>query len=314
MLLPASVKIVEVGPRDGLQNESCSVSTAQKVAFIEALAVAGNQTIECGSFVSPSRVPAMADSADVFHQLHRRPGISYTALVPNVKGLKLAMDAGVTEVAVFASASESFSQHNINCSIAHSLDRYRDVLALARQSSLKVRGYVSCVAGCPYEGDVPAAAVQRVSEALLAMGCYEISLGDTIGVGVPNQIEALLESILKHVPVDKLAVHFHDTWGQALANILVALQLGVNVIDSSAAGLGGCPYAPGAAGNVATEDVLYMLHGMKIETGIDLEQVAAAGSEICRILKRPPASKAHRAWMRATREQPAKSWAGEVDT
>ena len=292
MAIPAAVSVVEVGPRDGLQNEPRSIATAQKIQFIQSLATAGLSRIECGSFVSAKSVPAMADSFDVFLHLRRRLGTTYTALVPNVRGLEAALACGATEVAVFASASETFSLHNIRCSIRDSIVRYDEVSALAAKASVKVRGYISCVAGCYYEGPIEAAAVIRVAEELLRMGCYEISLGDTIGVGTAGQIKALLSEVLKSVPVSKVAVHFHDTWGQALANILTALELGISVVDSSAAGLGGCPYAPGAAGNVATEDVLYMLHGMGIETGVDLERVAEAGRDVCAILKRSPASKA----------------------
>jgi len=291
---PSAVRIVEVGPRDGLQNESRSVTTAQKINFIQNLALAGLKNIEAGSFVSPRAVPSMADSADVFRDLRRRPGVTYSALVPNLQGLEAALSANLKEVAVFASASETFSQRNIKCSIADSLDRYSEVCRVALQNSLRVRGYVSCVAGCPFEGPVSPESVLMVATELLEMGCYEISLGDTIGVGSPNGIELLLRRLLTSFPSSKFAVHFHDTWGLALANILVALQAGISVIDSSAAGLGGCPYAPGATGNVATEDVLHMLHVMGIETGVDIKLVAEAGREICTILKRTPSSKAGR--------------------
>jgi len=288
---PASVRIVEVGPRDGLQNEPRTITTAQKIRFIQNLSAAGLQTIEAGSFVSPRSVPAMADSADVFRGLSRKPGVTYTALVPNLKGLEAALAANLKEVAIFASASETFSQRNIQCSIAQSLDRYREVTQEALQNSLRVRGYISCVAGCPYERAVSAESVLMVANELMEMGCYEVSLGDTIGVGTPTRMERLFKELLAQSPASKFAVHFHDTYGLALANILVALQAGISVIDSSAAGLGGCPYAPGATGNVATEDVLYMLHGMNIETGVDINQVAEAGREICTILKRSPSSK-----------------------
>lgn len=291
MFYPASVRIVEVGPRDGLQNEPRTITTAQKIRFIQNLSAAGLQTIEAGSFVSPRSVPAMADSADVFRGLSRKPGVTYTALVPNLKGLEAALAANLKEVAIFASASETFSQRNIQCSIAQSLDRYREVTQEALQNSLRVRGYISCVAGCPYERAVSAESVLMVANELMEMGCYEVSLGDTIGVGTPTRMERLFKELLAQSPASKFAVHFHDTYGLALANILVALQAGISVIDSSAAGLGGCPYAPGATGNVATEDVLYMLHGMNIETGVDINQVAEAGREICTILKRSPSSK-----------------------
>jgi hydroxymethylglutaryl-CoA lyase len=286
------VRIVEVGPRDGLQNEHRFLPTSDKVRFIESLAGAGLQHIEAGSFVSPRSIPAMADSADVFRALRRLPSVHYTALVPNTQGLDAALAANVNEVAVFASASETFSQRNIHCSTTQSLDRYREVCRRALAAGLRVRGYVSCIAGCPYEGAVSPDSVIHVTEALLEMGCYEVSLGDTIGVGTPVQIEILLTQLLATVPESKLAVHFHDTWGCALPNILVALQAGICVVDSSAAGLGGCPFAPGAAGNVATEDVLFMLDGMQIETGIDLAKVADAGREVCALLQRSPASKA----------------------
>lgn len=291
MFLPAAVRIVEVGPRDGLQNESRTITTAQKIQFIQKLASSGLKIIEAGSFVSPRAVTSMADSDDVFRGLRRRAGVNYTALVPNLTGLEAALSASLKEVAVFASASETFSQHNIKCSIADSIERYREVCRLALQNGLRVRAYVSCVAGCPYEGPVSPEAVRLVATKLLEMGCYEISLGDTIGTGTPVRMEQLFQLLLSTDPASKFAVHFHDTWGLALANILVALQAGISVIDSSAAGLGGCPYAPGATGNVATEDVLHMLHSMGIETGVDINQVAEAGREICAILKRTPSSK-----------------------
>lgn len=292
MSFPDSVRIVEVGPRDGLQNEPAAVSVEVKVSLIEALAEAGLACIESGSFVSPQWVPQMADTREVFARLRRRPGVSYSALVPNLKGLEAALACGVDEIAVFASASETFSRRNINCSISESLVRLGAVAGHAVAHHIRVRGYVSCVLGCPFEGEVAFDAVAHVAEALRAMGCYEVSLGDTIGVGTPFKARRLLEAIAARTSVDTLAVHFHDTWGQALANIFAALETGVSVVDSSVAGLGGCPYAPGAAGNVATEDVLYMLHGMGIRTGIDLEKVAAAGRAIVHHLGRPPASKA----------------------
>jgi hydroxymethylglutaryl-CoA lyase len=289
---PSSVRIVEVGPRDGLQNEARSITTAQKIQFIQNLAGSGLQTIEAGSFVSPRSVPQMADSAEVFRGLRRRAGVTYTALVPNLRGLKDALLAELKEVAVFASASETFSQRNIKCSIAESLQRYREVTQEAARNSLRVRAYISCVAGCPYEGPVSSEAVQMVANELIEMGCYEVSLGDTIGVGTPSRMEKLLKDLLAHLPASKFAVHFHDTWGLALANILIALQAGISVVDSSTAGLGGCPYAPGATGNAATEDVVHMLHGMNIETGVNIDAVAQAGREICTLLKRPVTSKA----------------------
>lgn len=286
------MKIVEVGPRDGLQNEAGVVSIAAKVGLIEALARAGVRHIECGSFVSAKWVPQMADTSAVFAKLQRLNGVAYSALVPNLQGLEEAARCGVREVAVFASASESFSRRNINCSIDESLERLKAVASIANGRGMKVRGYVSCVLGCPYEGDVALSAVRRVATALADMGCYEISLGDTIGVGTPRKAQALAYNMRLELPVDQLAVHFHDTWGQALANILAAMDEGITVVDSSVAGLGGCPYAAGASGNVATEDVVYMLNGMGVETGIELEKLAAAGREIMRVLGRKTASKA----------------------
>jgi isopropylmalate/homocitrate/citramalate synthase len=286
------MKIVEVGPRDGLQNEAGVVSIAAKVGLIEALARAGVRHIECGSFVSAKWVPQMADTSAVFAKLQRLNGVAYSALVPNLQGLEEAARCGVREVAVFASASESFSRRNINCSIDESLERLKAVASIANGRGMKVRGYVSCVLGCPYEGDVALSAVRRVATALADMGCYEISLGDTIGVGTPRKAQALAYNMRLELPVDQLAVHFHDTWGQALANILATMDEGITVVDSSVAGLGGCPYAAGASGNVATEDVVYMLNGMGVETGIELEKLAAAGREIMRVLGRKTASKA----------------------
>lgn len=286
---------MEVGPRDGLQSEISSVSTDVKVRLIEALADAGLGSIECGSFVSARSVPAMSDSAEVFRKIRRKAGVRYSALVPNLRGLEAALKCEVSEVAVFASASETFSEHNLGCSIAESLGRYKTVCDAA---SVPVRGYVSCVAACPYEGVIKPQAVLNVAEQLVAMGCYQISLGDTIGAATPRQVCDLLSCILEMIPTDRVAVHFHDTWGQGLANILIALEMGVAVLDSSVAGLGGCPYAPGATGNVATEDVLYMLKGMNIETGVDLNKVAEAGWEICRALNRPSSSKVSTALQR----------------
>ncbi len=291
MALPKSVEIVEVGPRDGLQNEPQSLPAAVKVALIERLAEAGCKVIEAGAFVSPKWVPQMADTAEVLAALPRRPGLRYPVLVPNLKGLEAALAAGVEEIAVFGAASETFSQRNINCSIAESLERFRPVCEQARAAGLRVRGYVSCVLGCPYEGAVPVARVAEVAAALDAMGCAEVSLGDTIGVGTPLQARAMLEAVAARVPLQRLAVHFHDTYGQALANILACLELGVATVDAAVAGLGGCPYAKGASGNVATEDVVYMLNGLGIESGIDLERLAAAGAYICAELGRPPSSK-----------------------
>jgi len=289
--LPKRVRIVEVGPRDGLQNEAGLVPAEAKVALIEALADAGLKSIEAGSFVSPKWVPQMADTAAVLARLKRAPGVSYPVLVPNMQGFEAAAAAGVDEIAVFGAASESFSRRNINCSIAESLDRFRPVAAAALARGMRLRGYVSCVLGCPYEGAVAPSAVAAVADALAEMGCAEISLGDTIGVGTPLEAQAMLRAVAEVVPMERLAVHFHDTWGQALANILACLELGVSVVDSAVAGLGGCPYAKGATGNVATEDVVYMLDGMGIETGVDLARLAAAGRTISAALGRAPVSK-----------------------
>jgi len=291
MKLPQKVRIVEVGARDGLQNEKKLLSVETKVAFINMLTDAGLQTIEVGAFVSPEWVPQMADTDKVFAAIQKKDGVSYPVLVPNEKGMHAAVAAGVSEVAVFAAASESFSQKNINCGIDESLARFEPVMRMAADAGIKVRGYVSCVLGCPYEGDISPDAVLRVARALRDMGCYEISLGDTTGTGTPVKTENLLVAILPHIPAAHLAVHFHDTYGQALANILVALQAGINVIDSAAGGLGGCPYAKGATGNVATEDVLYMLSGMGIETGVDMEKLAAAGRFIADSVEKPLASR-----------------------
>ncbi len=291
MALPARVELVEVGPRDGLQNEPQSLPAAVKVALIDRLAEAGCRVIEAGAFVSPKWVPQMADTADVLAGLRRRPGLRYPVLVPNLKGLERALAAGVEEIAVFGAASETFTQRNINCSIAESLERFAPVCAEARAAGLRVRGYVSCVLGCPYEGEVPVARVAEVAAALHDMGCAEVSLGDTIGVGTPLKARAMVEAVALRVPLERLAVHFHDTYGQALANILACLELGVSTVDAAVAGLGGCPYARGASGNVASEDVVYLLNGLGIETGIDLERLAAAGAYICAVLGRPPSSK-----------------------
>ncbi len=290
-MLPKRVKMVEVGPRDGLQNESQILSVAVKVELIERLAAAGLPAVEVGAFVSPKWVPQMAGTAEVIAALRPRHGVSYPVLVPNMKGFDAALESGVTEIAVFGAASETFSQKNINCSIAESLARFAPVCDAAARHAIKVRGYVSCVLGCPYEGEIAAAAVAEVAEALIRMGCYEISLGDTIGVGTPGKARALIEAVAAVVPMPQLAVHFHDTYGQALANILASLELGIATVDSSVAGLGGCPYAAGASGNVASEDVLYLLNGLGIETGVDLELLIAAGRFISDELRRPPASK-----------------------
>ncbi|MFC7048439.1 hydroxymethylglutaryl-CoA lyase [Emcibacter nanhaiensis] len=285
------VRLYEVGPRDGLQNEKQVVPTEVKVRLIELLADAGLKYIEATSFVSPKWVPQMGDNAEVMAALPKREGVTYPVLTPNMKGLEAALDAGATEVAIFGAASESFSQKNINCSIAESLDRFEPVAKAAREKGVAVRGYVSCIVGCPYEGDIAPSAVADITEKLLAMGCYEVSLGDTIGVGTPKSTADMLEAVLDRVAVDKIALHCHDTYGQALANILTGLERGVRVIDSSVAGLGGCPYAKGASGNVATEDVLFMLNGMGFETGVDLEKLVKAAWYIADELGRPPSSK-----------------------
>jgi len=286
------VTLVEVGPRDGLQNETQVVPTATKVALIERLADAGLAVVEAGAFVSPKWVPQMADSGAVIRAIRRRPGVRYPALVPNLQGYAAARAAGVEEIAVFGAASESFTRKNINCSIAESLERFRPVCEQARADGVAIRGYISCVLGCPYEGEVPLARVVEVAEALQAMGAAEISLGDTIGVGTAAKARTMLAAVAASVPLQRLAVHFHDTYGQALANILACLEAGVRVVDASVAGLGGCPYAKGASGNVASEDVVYLLQGLGLETGIDLDRLVEAGRFISAALGRPPASKA----------------------
>ena len=291
MNYPPSVKIVEVGPRDGLQNEKTSLDTETRVELITQLTNAGLSYIEAGSFVSPKWVPQMADSDKVFEQLPMDAATTYAALTPNMQGLERAMQCGVKEVAVFAATSQSFSQKNINCSIAESIERFKPVAREALSAGLAVRGYISCVVGCPYEGEVDIESVAQVAQQLLAMGCYEVSLGDTIGVGTPASIETLLNRLLKDITADKLAIHAHDTYGQALANILIALQLGISTVDSSVAGLGGCPYAQGASGNVATEDLIYMLNGLGINHGVDLPKLIAAGHFISQKLNRANGSK-----------------------
>jgi len=295
MTLPTQVKVVEVGPRDGLQNEAKPVPLETKVTLIDLLSETGLRAIEAGAFVSPKWVPQMANSAEVFQRIKQKPDVSYPMLVPNVKGLEMALAAGVQEIAVFGAASESFSQRNINCSIDESLERFARVCDMAQSAGLKVRGYVSCVLGCPYEGEIAPEAVARVARALVGMGCYEVSLGDTIGTGTPLKAQRMIEAVAQEVDVRHLAAHFHDTYGQALANLLAVLQTGVAVVDASVSGLGGCPYAPGASGNVATEDVVYMLHGLGIETGIDLDKLVEVGAFISAALGRPQGSKAARA-------------------
>jgi len=289
------VRIVEVGPRDGLQNEPREVPTAVKLELIERLADAGLPAVEATAFVSPKWVPQMADHTEVLERIRRKPGVSYPVLTPNLKGFEAARAAGATEVAIFGAASESFSKKNINCSIAESLERFRPVAEAARKANVKVRGYVSCALGCPYEGEVAPQRVAEVAQALFEMGCYEVSLGDTIGTGTPGKAKAMIEACARRVPIERLAGHYHDTYGQALANIYASLELGVASFDASVAGLGGCPYAAGASGNVATEDVVYMLHGLGIHTGVDLERLVGIGQWICGVLGKEPASKAGRA-------------------
>jgi len=295
MSLPTHVRLVEVGPRDGLQNEAQPISVADKVQLVDALTAAGLGFIEVGSFVSPKWVPQMAGSAEVFAQIRRKPGVVYGALAPNMRGFEDAVAAGVKEVAVFAAASEAFSQRNINCSISESLARFVPIIEAAKQHGISVRGYVSCVLGCPYEGQVSPQQVAQVAKELFAMGCYEVSLGDTIGTGTPTATRTLFEAVTAYVPREKLAGHFHDTCGQALVNIYASLQEGIAVFDSSIAGLGGCPYAKGASGNVATEDVVYMLNGMGIETGVDMDKLLLAGEHICNVLGRVTGSRVAKA-------------------
>ena len=295
MTLPSKVRIVEVGPRDGLQNETTPVSTKVKVELIRRLGAAGLKTIEVTAFVSPKWVPQMADSAQVFAAIEKLPDVSYPVLTPNIKGFEAAVAAGAKEVAVFGAASESFSRKNINCSIAESLERFRPIVEAARAADIKVRGYVSCALGCPYEGNVQPAAVAQVAGVLFDMGCYEVSLGDTIGVGTPEAAKRLIEAVNARVPLDRIAGHYHDTYGMAIANIYASLQCGITVFDASVAGLGGCPYAKGASGNVATEDVVYLLNGLGIATGIDLDTLIDCSAWISAALGRPPASKVARA-------------------
>ncbi len=291
MNLPQRVRIVEVGPRDGLQNEKQIVSTDTKVELIARLGAAGLSAIEATSFVSPKWVPQMGDNAEVMARIARLPGVDYPVLTPNLKGFEAALAVGAKEVAVFGAASESFSQKNINCSIAESLDRFVPVVEAARAAGVRVRGYVSCVLGCPYEGEVAPEAVAGVAATLFDMGCYEVSLGDTIGTGTPGKTRRMLDAVALRVPIDKLAGHYHDTYGQALVNIYASLQAGVATFDASVAGLGGCPYAAGASGNVATEDVVYMLDGLGIETGIRLDALVETSAWICERLGRSNGSK-----------------------
>src|SRR3984893_3617625 len=295
--VPRSVRVVEVGPRDGLQNEKALVPTAQKIRFIQMLAGAGLPVVEATSFVSPRAIPQLSDAAEVMNGITRLATTSYPVLVPNVKGMERALAAGARAIAVFTAASESFTRHNINATIEESLANFRPVVALAQQEGVPVRGYISTVFGCPYEGAVAPQQVLTVAQALIEMGIVELSLGDTIGVATPNQVVDVLGLLMDEgaIPVGRLAVHFHDTRGTALANVLMALQLGISIVDSSAGGLGGCPYAPGAAGNLATEDLLYMLHGMGIHTGVNLEKVVEATSYIAPLLGHAPTSKYYQA-------------------
>jgi isopropylmalate/homocitrate/citramalate synthase len=293
--LPKAVRLVEVGPRDGLQNEKDMVPTDAKVALIDALAEAGFPAIEATAFVSHKWVPQMADAADVMRRIHRKPGTRYPVLTPNIKGFDAALAAQADEVAVFVAASETFSRRNINCSIEESMERARPIFAAAASHGIRVRGYISCVLGCPYEGDVDPGKVAEVAEGLFALGAYEVSLGDTIGVGTAGKTAALFERVAQRVPVGALAGHFHDTYGQALTNVYAAMETGVATFDCSVAGLGGCPYAKGATGNVASEDVLYLMNGLGIETGVDLMKLRAAGQMISDVLGRPPASRVARA-------------------
>ncbi len=295
MNLPRKVKIVEVGPRDGLQNEKQVVPTEIKIELIERLAEAGLPVIEATSFVSPKWVPQMGDNTAVLQGIRRRPGTVYAALTPNLQGFDAAVQAGASEVAIFAAASESFSRKNINCSIAESLKRFEPIVSAASALEIRIRGYVSCVVGCPYEGDIAPEQAASVARTLYDMGCYEVSLGDTIGVGNPASVGRMIEACARKIPVEHLAGHYHDTYGMAIANIYASLQLGMATFDSSLAGLGGCPYAKGASGNVATEDVVYLLHGLGIETGVNLATLAAIGDWISSALNRPNGAKAGRA-------------------
>lgn len=295
MTFPKSVRIVEVGPRDGLQNEKQAIPTAAKIQLIEMLVDAGLSYIEAGSFVNPKWVPQMADSAEVFSGIARKPNVTYAALVPNLQGYERAISVNANEVAIFAAASEAFSQKNINCSISESIKRFETLITAAQSQKIPVRGYISCVAGCPYSGEVNPNTVATIANELLAMGCHEISLGDTIGAGTAGKIKNLIEIVAQKTSLDKIAVHMHDTYGQALANIYAALEMGVSVVDSSIAGLGGCPYAAGASGNAATEDLVYLLNGLGIEHGVNMEKLIQAGNFISKVLQKPNQSKAAQA-------------------
>ena len=299
MHVPAKIRMVEVGPRDGLQNETKALSHIERGAVIKRLQATGLDMIEAGSFVSPKWVPQMGDTDRVLASLNLDEGIRYPVLVPNMKGFAAALAAGARDIAVFAAASETFSNRNINCSIEESFQRFYDVCDAAKDNGIAVRGYVSCVVGCPYEGNIDPAAVAAVAKKLIDAGCYEVSLGDTVGVGTPEKAQMMIRTVTSQVPVEKLAAHFHDTYGQALANLLAVMELGVATIDSSVAGLGGCPYAQGAAGNVASEDVLYMLDGMNIKTGVDMTGLVEAGRYVCDLLGKQPVSKVSLAWKEA---------------
>ena len=285
------VRIVEVGPRDGLQNEKTPVSVEGRVAFIEALLAAGLHTVEVGAFVSPKAIPQMVGSDEVLRRVSRHAAGEFHVLVPNEKGYEAARAAGAKVIAVFGSASEGFSRANINCSVAESIERFKPVIARARAGGIEVRGYISCVLGCPYDGEIKPQAVVDVAKILWDLGCYEVSLGDTIGVGTPKKARELIRTVAGHVPMAHLAMHFHDTYGQALANLYAGMEEGARVIDSAAGGLGGCPYAPGATGNVATEDVVYMLEGLGIATGVDMTKLVQATNEISKLIGRPPVSR-----------------------
>lgn len=295
MALPQQVTLVEVGPRDGLQNEPTPIAAIDKIALIDALTEAGLTRIEAGAFVNPQWVPQMAGSEEVFAGIHRRQSVIYSALVPNRKGFDRALAAGADEVAIFAAASEAFSQKNLNCSIAESLERFREVAEAAQHHRIPLRGYISCVLGCPYSGEVAPEDCLHIARQLLALGCYEISLGDTIGCGTPVSTARLLETLLAEIPAAQIAVHMHDTYGMAVANIHTALQHGISVVDASVAGLGGCPYAKGASGNVATEDVIYLLNGLGVGHGVNLKTLMAAGNRICDLIGKPNNSKVARA-------------------
>ena len=294
-MIPSLVTIVDVGPRDGLQNEKQPVTTAHKIELVERLQAAGVREVEVTSFVSPKWVPQMGDNAAVMAGIERRPGVRYSVLTPNLRGLEDAVASKPDEIVVFGAASEAFSQRNINCSIEESIERFRPVVARAHELGIKARAAVSCALGCPYQGEVSADAVERVVLLMKGIGVDHCGIADTIGVGTPRKAQAALERALKHFPVDEVSGHFHDTYGQALANIYASLELGVHVFDTSVAGLGGCPYANGATGNVATEDVVFMLHGLGIQTGIDLDRLVDAGAYICEVLGRPPVSRAGKA-------------------